>query len=112
MGTTPACDDNSMVETVIETIKLEPIWPVARHSRQQAENAIARSIDGLYNPVRRRSSLDFRSPTAFERKTREVSCMLSRRTGQAQRRSTKMLSRQRSIACIEIREPTGYSRSV
>ena len=67
------CYDNSMVETFFKTIKLELIWPVAWQCRQQAENAVARYIDGLYNPARRHSSLDFQSPIAFERKVQEVS---------------------------------------
>ena len=67
------CYDNSMVETFFKTIKSELIWPVAWQSRQQAENAVARYIDGFYNPVRRHSSPGFQSPIAFERKVREVS---------------------------------------
>ncbi|MFZ5965330.1 IS3 family transposase [Thalassococcus sp. BH17M4-6] len=66
------CYDNAMVETFFKTIKSELLWPVAWQSRQQAENAIARYIDGFYNPVRRHSSLDFQSPIAFERKAKEV----------------------------------------
>jgi transposase InsO family protein len=62
------CYDKSMVETFFKTIKSELIWPVAWQSRQQAENAVARYIDGFYNPVRRHSSLGFQSPIAFERK--------------------------------------------
>ena len=54
-------------------IKSELIWPVAWKTRNQAENAIARYIDGFYNPVRQHSSLDFQSPIAFERKAKEVS---------------------------------------
>lgn len=81
------CYDNSMVLrrenspldcflillTFFKTIKSELVWPVAWQSRQQAENAVARYIDGFYNPVRRHSSLGFQSPIAFERKAREVS---------------------------------------
>ncbi len=67
------CYDNAMVETFFKTIKSELIWPVASQSRLQAENAVARYIDGFYNPVRRHSSLAFQSPIAFERKAREVS---------------------------------------
>jgi putative transposase len=67
------CDDNSMGETFFKTIKSQLIWPVAWQTRQQAENAVARYIDGFHNPVRRHSSLSFQSPIAFERKTREVS---------------------------------------
>ena len=67
------CYDNSMVETFFKTIKSELIWPVAWQSRQQAENAVARYIDGFCNPVRRHSSLGFQSPTAFNRKAPDVS---------------------------------------
>ena len=67
------CYDNSMVETFFKTIKSELIWSVVWQSCQQAENAVARYIDGFYNPVRRHSSLGFQSPIAFERKVREVS---------------------------------------
>lgn len=61
------CYDNAMVETFFKTIKSELIWPIAWQSRQQAENAIARYIEGFYNPVRRHSSLGHRSQIAFER---------------------------------------------
>ena len=66
------CYDNAMVETFFKTIKSELIWPVAWKTRNQAQNAIARYIDGFYNPVRQQSSLDFHSPIAFERKAKEV----------------------------------------
>jgi hypothetical protein len=36
-------------------------------TRQDAEQAIGRYIDGFYNPVRRHSALDFTSPAQFER---------------------------------------------
>jgi transposase InsO family protein len=62
-----------MVETLSKTIKSELIWPVAWQTRAHAENAVARYIDGLHNPVRRHSSLDFQSQITFERKAREVS---------------------------------------
>jgi transposase InsO family protein len=73
--------------TFFKTIKSELIWPFGGalihwinslsaspwQSRQQAENAVARYIDGFYNPVRRHSSLGFQSPIAVERKVQEVS---------------------------------------
>ena len=64
---------DAMVETFFKTIMSERIWPVARQSRQHAENAVARYSDRFYNPVRRHSSLCFQSPIAFERKAQEVS---------------------------------------
>lgn len=53
------CYDNAVVETFFKTLKTELIWPVAWQTRRQAESALARYIDGFYNPVRRHSSLAF-----------------------------------------------------
>jgi len=61
-----------MVETFFKTIKAELIWPVAWQTRQQARNAVARYIDGFYNPVRRHSALGFKSPIQFERTGQNV----------------------------------------
>ena len=60
------CYDNAVVETFFKTIKSELIWPVAWQTRKQAEGAVARYIDGFYNPVRRHSSLAYRSPAQAE----------------------------------------------
>jgi len=38
-----------MVETVFKTIKSELVWRSRFQSRQHAENAIGRYIDGFYN---------------------------------------------------------------
>ncbi len=67
------CYDNAMVETFFKTIKSQLNWPVPWQSRRQVGNAVARYIDGFYNPVRRHSYLNFQSSIAFERKAREVS---------------------------------------
>ncbi|MEC7762335.1 MAG: IS3 family transposase [Pseudomonadota bacterium] len=57
-----------MVDTLFKTIKSELILSVAWQTRQQAENAIARYIDGFHSPGRRHSSLGVWSPIAFARK--------------------------------------------
>jgi transposase InsO family protein len=62
------CYDNAMVETFFKTLKSELIWRTTFYTRAEAEQAIARYIDGFYNPVRRHSALDFLSPAQFERK--------------------------------------------
>ncbi len=59
--------DNAMVETVFKTIKSELVWRTVFYTREQAAQAIARYIDGFYNPVRRHSALDYISPAQFER---------------------------------------------
>jgi putative transposase len=61
------CFDNSMVETFFKTLKCELVWRTAFETRQEAERAIGRYVDGFYNPVRRHSALDFTSPNRFER---------------------------------------------
>lgn len=59
--------DNAMVETFFKTLKSELVWRTMFETRQDAEGAIGRYIDGFYNPVRRHSALDFTSPAQFER---------------------------------------------
>jgi hypothetical protein len=63
------CYDNAMVETFFKTLKSELIWHTMFETRQDAEQAIGRYIDGFYNPVRRHSALDFTSPAQFEKMT-------------------------------------------
>ena len=62
------CYDNAMVETFFKTLKSELVWRTTFLTRSDAEWAIARYIDGFYNPVRRHSALDFLSPAQFERR--------------------------------------------
>jgi putative transposase len=67
------CYDNAMVETFFKTLKSELVWRTIFYTRIEAEDAIARYIDGFYNPVRRHSALDFISPVQFEKRaTTEV----------------------------------------
>ena len=61
------CFDNAMVEAFFKTLKSELIWRTAFETRDDAAKAIGRTIDGFYNPVRRRSALDFTSPAQFEK---------------------------------------------
>ena len=61
------CYDNAMVETFFKTLKSELVWRTIFDTRREADQAIARYIEGLYNPVRRHSALDFTSPVQFEK---------------------------------------------
>ena len=63
------CFDNSMVETFFKTLKSELVWRTAFQTRAEAQEALARYIDGFYNPTRRHSALGFFSPAQFERHT-------------------------------------------
>ncbi len=61
------CYDNAMVETFFKTLKAEMVWRTTFQTRAEATQAIAQYIDGFYNPVRRHSALDYRSPIQFEK---------------------------------------------
>jgi putative transposase len=61
------CYDNAMVETFFKTLKSELVWRTVFQTRSEAEQAIARYIDGFYNHIRRHSALDFVSPLQFEK---------------------------------------------
>ena len=67
---------------VFKTLKSELIWPVAWQSRQQAENTVARYIDGFHTPIRRHSSLCFQSPCTSTQKARKMRETLSAKDGQ------------------------------
>ena len=58
-----------MVETFFKTLKGELVWRTVCQTRTEATEALARYIDGFYNPVRRHSALGFISPAQFERRT-------------------------------------------
>ena len=62
------CYDNAMVETFFKTLKSELVWRTAFQTRAEANDALARYIDGFYNPIRRHSALDHVSPAQFERR--------------------------------------------
>jgi transposase InsO family protein len=56
-----------MVEAFFTTLKSELVWRTVFQTRAEAREALARSIDGFYNPLRRHSALGFISPAQFER---------------------------------------------
>ena len=60
------CYDNAMVEIVFKNIKSEMVWRTVFQTRAIAEKALGRYIDGFYNPLRRHSSLGYKSPIGFE----------------------------------------------
>lgn len=61
------CFDSAMVETFFKTLKTELVWRTVVHARAEATAAIARYIDGFYNPIRRHSALHSISPLQVER---------------------------------------------
>ena len=69
------CYDNAMVETFFKTLKAELVWRTVFQTRAEAKEALARYIDGFYNPVRRHSALDFISPAQFERRAADQTAL-------------------------------------
>jgi len=67
------CYDNAMVEMFFKTLKSELVWRTTFQTRKDAEQTIAHSIDGFYDPVRCHSALDYQSPVQFESRARELS---------------------------------------
>jgi putative transposase len=59
------CWDNSVVESFFRTLKTE-LDPMAWSTRTQAHTAIADYIERFYNCQRLHSTLNYRSPAAFE----------------------------------------------
>ena len=56
------------VPSFFKTLKIEMIWRTRFDTRADAHDAIARHIDGFYNPIRRHSALDYLSPVQFEKR--------------------------------------------
>lgn len=62
------CYDNSMVEAFFKTLTSEMARRTVFQTRTKAKQALARYIDGFYNPIRRHSALDHISPAQFEKR--------------------------------------------
>lgn len=60
------CLDNAMAESFFAALKTE-LGSRVFASRADAHRAVAKYIDGFYNPVRMHSALSYRSPIDFER---------------------------------------------
>lgn len=58
---------SAMLETFFKMLKTELVWRTVFQTRAEASKALARYIDGFYNPVRRHLGLDFIGPAQFER---------------------------------------------
>jgi transposase InsO family protein len=61
------CLDNAVAESFFHSLKTEWIYHAHYKTRREARLAIFEYIEGFYNTVRRHSSLDYRSPEAYER---------------------------------------------
>lgn len=64
------CYDNAPAESFFATIKKERLSRRAFATHTEAYDAVAKFIDGFYNPTRRHSALGYLSPIHFENHTR------------------------------------------
>jgi putative transposase len=67
MGSVGDCYDNALCESFFATLECELLDRVSLHTPAEAQPAVFDFIEGWYNPTRRHSSLDYRSPIDFER---------------------------------------------
>ena len=67
MGSVGDCYDNAMCESFFATLECELLDRVTLRTPAAARTAVFDFIEGWYNPRRRHSALDYRSPNDFER---------------------------------------------
>ena len=68
MGSVGDCFDNAMCESFFATLECELLDRRKFKTRAEAKMAIFEFIEGWYNPHRRHSALDYRSPIQYEQK--------------------------------------------
>lgn len=67
MGSVGDCFDNAMCESFFATLECELLAKHRFRSQAEARMAVFDFIEGWYNPHRRHSALDYRSPSNYER---------------------------------------------
>lgn len=72
MGSVGDCYDNAMCESFFATLECELLERHTFQNQQQAQQEVFWFIEGWYNPHRLHSSLDYRSPAAFEEAHRQA----------------------------------------
>jgi putative transposase len=72
MGTVGDAYDNAMAESFFASLECELIERRSFKTKTEARHALFTYIEGWYNPRRRHSALDYRSPANFERQQRDV----------------------------------------
>jgi len=68
MNSSGNCYDNALMESFFHTLKTELVYFEKYQTRQEARGSIFEYIEVFYNCVRRHSSLNYCSPSEFERK--------------------------------------------
>jgi putative transposase len=67
MGSVGDCFDNAMCESFFATLECELLDRRSFKTQAEARMAVFEFIEGWYNPHRRHSALDYRSPINYER---------------------------------------------
>jgi transposase InsO family protein len=67
MGSVGDCYDNAMCESFFATLECELLDRVTLASPVEGQSVVFDFIEGWYNPTRRHTALDYRSPVEFER---------------------------------------------
>ena len=70
MGSVGDCSDNAMCESFFATLECELLDRVTLRTPAEARTTVFDFLEGWYNPTRRHSALDYRSPIDFERQAR------------------------------------------
>ncbi|MGC9529159.1 MAG: IS3 family transposase [Candidatus Bipolaricaulaceae bacterium] len=68
MGSAGDCYDNALCESFFATLECELLERCSFGSQAETQMAVFEFSEGWYNPHRRHSSLDYDSPTVYERK--------------------------------------------
>ncbi|NRA34576.1 MAG: IS3 family transposase [Polyangiaceae bacterium] len=66
MSGTGNCYDNAVAESFFASIKKERISHKSFATRTEAHDAVAKYIDGFYNPSRYQSTLGYLSPVRYQ----------------------------------------------
>ena len=67
MGTVGDAYDNAMCESFFGTLECELLDRRRFRSQAEARMAVFDYLEGFYNPRRRHSALDYKSPVEYER---------------------------------------------
>ncbi len=83
MGSVGDCCDNAMCESFFATLECELLNRRSFKTQVEARMAVFDFIEGWYNPHRRHSALDYRSPVEYERLHRELGMQTMRSSAAA-----------------------------
>lgn len=73
MGSVGDAYDNDMAESFFSTLECELLARRRFRAQAEARMAVFSYIEGFYNPLRRHSALDCRSPVAYEQESQQRS---------------------------------------